>query len=365
MAAPQFVSTDVAAIVTAMVADYEAAVGRTLQPAQAERLLINMFAYREGLVRAAIQDAAEQNLVEFSRAPALDYLGQLVGVTRLAASAAELDITFTLVPGHTGVTIPAGLRVTTTDGKVIFRTKEDTNVNAGVTTAVVLCECDTPGTAGNGYTVGTITNILDPQPYLVSATNAGQSAGGADAEDDTALRRRIQLAPGQFSNAGSESAYRYWAFTANPGIIDVAVVSPHPGEVNVYPLMEDGNTTPTQVLDAVNAAVNSEKVRPLTDLVLVLSPDRITYSLNVQLQVYDTADNATVEAAATAALEAFTLAKRQRLGQDVIGSAVIASATVDGVYKVTLVGFTDVIVTPTEFAACTSITVSITASVPG
>uniref|UniRef100_A0A1A9WW60 Collar domain-containing protein n=1 Tax=Glossina brevipalpis TaxID=37001 RepID=A0A1A9WW60_9MUSC len=61
-----------------MIAWYEKVSGKTLYPAQDERLLINLIAYREALVRLAIQDTAEQNLVAFARAPMLDYLGELV-----------------------------------------------------------------------------------------------------------------------------------------------------------------------------------------------------------------------------------------------------------------------------------------------
>lgn len=71
---PQFVNADAQAITREMIAAYEAASGKTLWPAQAERLLIDLFAYQETLVRSAIQSAAEQNLVAFARAPMLDYL---------------------------------------------------------------------------------------------------------------------------------------------------------------------------------------------------------------------------------------------------------------------------------------------------
>ncbi|MGH8115480.1 MAG: hypothetical protein ACREPS_10585, partial [Rhodanobacteraceae bacterium] len=48
-------------ILADMVATFQAAAGRTLQPAQVERLLINLYAYRESLVRNAIQYAGQQN----------------------------------------------------------------------------------------------------------------------------------------------------------------------------------------------------------------------------------------------------------------------------------------------------------------
>jgi len=78
-----------AAITAELIAQYQAATGKTLHPAQIEHLLIDLIAYRETLLRAAINDAARQNLVRFARAPMLDYLGELMGVTRLAGEGDE------------------------------------------------------------------------------------------------------------------------------------------------------------------------------------------------------------------------------------------------------------------------------------
>lgn len=69
IAEPDFIDRDPAQITSEMIAQYEEASGKKLYPAQAERLLIDLFAYRENLVRIAIQEAAKQNLV-FPRAHA-------------------------------------------------------------------------------------------------------------------------------------------------------------------------------------------------------------------------------------------------------------------------------------------------------
>ncbi len=76
---PAFVSDasglDPNLILADMVAEFETAAGRTLQPAQVERLLINLYAYRESLVRNAIQYAGQQNLLAYATLPMIDYLG--------------------------------------------------------------------------------------------------------------------------------------------------------------------------------------------------------------------------------------------------------------------------------------------------
>lgn len=80
---PNFVDRDVSAIVADVVAGFEKETGRTLYPAQVERLMANIIAYRESLLREAIQDAAKLNLVRYSRAPIIDMLGENIGVVRL------------------------------------------------------------------------------------------------------------------------------------------------------------------------------------------------------------------------------------------------------------------------------------------
>jgi len=367
MATPNFIERDVNLIVAEMIADMEQRLGKTLQPAQVERLLINAFAYRESLVRERIQYAALQNLVEFSNAPVLDYLGELVGVTRLSASSASVQLVFTLVAIHGGVTIPAGMRVSTIDGVAVFTVSTDVVVAPGVTSASVVGISVTSGTAANGYAVGSVSQIMDPLAYVSAVTNSTVSGGGAEQESDEALRARIKLAPSSFSNAGSRGAYEYFAFGASPSIIDVSVLGPNdtpatpPGEVHIYPLMADGSTTPGTVLTEVESAVNDEKVRPLTDAVSVFAPTRIDYDVEVEVVIYTTADPTDVQAAIEAKLNAHVLAKRQKIGQDIKRTQLNAQAMIDGVFDVTIVQpASDILIDATEFAYCNSVTVTVT-----
>jgi len=66
---PKFIETDQQAVLESCIQEYENLTGRTLYPAQSERLLINLIAYREHLVRVGIQEAAKQNLVRYANAP--------------------------------------------------------------------------------------------------------------------------------------------------------------------------------------------------------------------------------------------------------------------------------------------------------
>jgi phage-related baseplate assembly protein len=363
---PVFLSEDSAEIVREMVAAYETETGRTVQPADIERLIINAVAYREQLLRTAINDAARQNLVAYARFPMLDYLGQLVGVTRLAAAPALTTIRFILISGHTGVTIPIGLRVASSDGKVIFATLESVDVAPGTTTVDIECEAQAVGTGGNGFAAASITTILDPQAWLVSASNQTETAGGSSEETDDALRARIMLAPASFSNAGSKGAYEYWARTASPSIIDVAVINPNPGDVDIYPLVAGGIETPAPVLALVEAACNDERIRPLTDLVTVISPTKVNYTITVNVILI----TGTVEADAVElieeALQDLADTKLLRMGRDITPAEIIRAAMIDGVYSVSVAAPASIVeIDPTEFGFCTAITVNVTGTNDG
>jgi phage-related baseplate assembly protein len=365
MAAPEFISNDLAAIAAEINALYQDSAGVTLFPAQAEQTMLNTFIYREALLRAKIQYLWEQNLVDYAIGINLDNLGALLGVTRNDASAATCTLQFDIITGHGGVTIPAGTRVGSTDGQKVFRTVTATTIPVGIYTAFVQAESTIEGTSSNGFIIGSLSNLLDPLAFVTVVSNANVTAGGADIEDDDTLRTRIRLAPNTFSNAGSYGAYRFFALSANANIVDVAITSSIPGNVELFPLMNDGSTTPQQVLDQVYNACNDEKIRPLTDRVLTYSPTVINYDIVADLTIYNTAIGSDVQAAAIAALQAFADLRRKTLGQDITDSQIIRQIQIEGVYKVELVGWSDLIVNDTEFPYCGSITVNIVGSVNG
>ena len=191
-------------ILADMIAAFEAAAGRTLQPAQVERLLINLYAYRESLVRNAIQYAGQQNLLAFANFPMLDYLGALVGVTRLSSQGATTTLQFTLInPLTVALTIPAGTFAGTNDGQFAFATNTPLVIAPGQTTGSVGATATTAGAAANGYLPGQVNVQLNPNAAIASVTNTVVTGGGATPESDDHLRARIQAAPSQFSVAGS------------------------------------------------------------------------------------------------------------------------------------------------------------------
>lgn len=86
---PVFIDHDPAAVAARLAASFESTMGRTLQPAQPERLFLDWVAYQLALQRIAVQDAGEQTLLAYARGAALDHLGALLGVARLAGETDE------------------------------------------------------------------------------------------------------------------------------------------------------------------------------------------------------------------------------------------------------------------------------------
>lgn len=356
----QFISEDPAAAVAELKAVLEEELNRQIAPADVEMLLINAFAYREGVLRAAVNDAARLSLVRFSRGVALEELGRLVGVNRLPASRALVSLQFQIIAGHTGITIPQGLRVQSTDGKAMFETMEAVVVSPGTYAATVRAACASAGLVGNGYGLNTINIILDPKPYLMGVQNIDLSSGGADQETDDKLRERIELAPSSFSVAGPKDAYKFFAKSASSSIADVAVTSPVPGQVNIYPLLNGGALPTEALLDQVYAICNSEKIRPLTDTVVVDSPTVQEYAINVELTVLTNAVNLGIDVQAQAALQAWVDARKSRMGIDVVKARLQSLSMVEGTYNADVVSpASDIVVSEEVYTKCTGITVSI------
>lgn len=334
--APSFIDRDPAAITAEMVASVETLLGKTLYPAQGERLMIDFFAYRESLVREAINDAATQNLVRYARAPMLDELGLLVGVARLEATPAKTTVRLALSAAPSGsVAIPAGWRVAT-GGGVQFQTLVETVVPAGAMVVDLAVRAVETGSAGNGYLPGQINTVVDVVALsIASVANLATTSGGAAAEDDERLRTRIMLAPESFSTAGSVGAYRFHALRAHPDIIDVAVLSPSPGVVSLYPLLSSGQPGPP-VLEAVLATCSSEKVRPLCDTVQALPPEAVDYAIVAELTLKTTANASVTLEAANAAAAVYAARLSGGLGRDIVPSQIIAALSLSGVYQVSL-----------------------------
>lgn len=156
-------------------------------------------------------------------------------------------------------------------------------------------------------------------------------------ESDADFRARILLAPHSFSVAGPERAYVYHALSASGDVLDASATSPSPGQVVVSVLSRTGDgTAPQPTLDAVEAVLTADAVRPLTDEVIVQSAEIVEFEIEANVWLYAGPDSALIIDTAEASLDAY-LAKARRLGRDIPRSALIAAIHVAGVQRVELV----------------------------
>jgi phage-related baseplate assembly protein len=368
---PQFVSDsdglDPNLILADMVAEFEAAAGRTLFPAQVERLLINLYAYPESLVRNAIQYTGQQNLLAFASFPMLDYLGQLLGVTRLPAQSATTTIQFTLADAlGVSYTIPGQILVGTSDGQFAFATDADLTIAAGTLTGTVSASATVSGSSANGYLAGQIAILLSPNAIIESAMSTTVSSGGSAPETDDHLRARIQAAPNSFSVAGPEGAYRYFALSTDSTIADAQVLSPAPGQVNVCiltgPVIQQPAPSPNphgtasiSLITKVIAALSADDVRPLTDTVTVTPVHEIDYAIAGTITLFADAEPVSTMASVNAAAANFAVALASRIQRDIVPSQIIEALSVPGVYEVTLVSPPYTSLEAGQWANCTEI----------
>lgn len=278
----------------------------------------------------------KQNLLKYAVGGNLDNIAALTETERLPASAAMTTIKITLSEARDNeVIVPQGTRVSTADG-IYFALSEAVIIPARNTAATGAAVCTETGDIGNGYLPGEINQIVDPVAYVAAMTNTTQSEGGSDEEDDESLRERAHEAPEQFSVAGPEGAYQYHAKSINSAITDVAVTSPSPGIVNVYPLLDGGEIPGEELLQEVEERLSDKTIRPLTDNVEVKAPEEVSYNIagTYYIDSNDMNQATDIQARVTEAVNEYVLWQKSKLGRDINPSKLISMVMAAGVKRV-------------------------------
>jgi phage-related baseplate assembly protein len=361
---PQYVTRDASQILAECIASYEASAGRTLLPTQVERLVIDLIVYREMLMRAALQDAAKQNLLKYSRYPMIDLLAEIVGTDRIPARPATVPLRWSIAaPAGSPQVIPSGTKVRTKNRRAVFVLLADATIATGATYVDTVATCEAPGIVGNGYGPGSI-ELVAAAPFPLTLTVLAESGGGAPSESTDALRARVPTVLDTRAAAGPKEAYEAHARGAHVDVIDVVALTPSPGLVRIVVLPRAGSV-PATVVAAVEAAVTAPNVKPMTDTVAVEAAVAVTYAITGTLEVapgLTTEEETAIVAAATASATAFAAERAAGLGRSVALSQAYVALSVSGVISVpslSLGGPSTVVVPADQVADCTAINVVI------
>lgn len=265
-----------------------------------------------------LDNAAKMNLLKYSRGSFLDQVAALRGVQRDKGACAMATLRFAVddvMPS--AITIPVGTKVS--GNGIVFATTEVGEIKAGQESVDIPAQCTELGKKGNGYLPGEISRMVDTIPFVDTATNITETAGGTDEETDDHLADRVYHAPSAYSVAGPADAYAYYAKAANPLIEDVYVSSPAPTEVEVRLSMQGGRLPSEELIASVTEYLSARDRRPLTDKVKVLAPDTVTYNIDLTYYIADAQKAVALEIQKKVqdAIESYILWQNSKIGKDI------------------------------------------------
>lgn len=160
----------------------------------------------------------------------------------------------------------------------------------------------------------------------------------AEMESDEAYRARLYASWDELSTAGPGPAYESLALGVDADIAAAKATSPAPREVVVYLLSHSNNgTASASLVTQVNDLLNSDDVRPITDLVTVQAAAITTVNVVASLTLVagtNSVGSAEILANANAAMA--SLQARREIGKPLEISQIYAALHVAGVYSVSL-----------------------------
>lgn len=247
-----------------------------------------LYGYLDWIARMAVPFTAE--------AEYLEAWASLAGVTRKPATQAAGTATFT---GTTGATLPTSTVALSNDGRRYLVTAGAAVGGGGTVTVPV--QAEDAGAAGNLALAAPLTLATAVAGVLATGSVASAIVGGADMEDDAALRTRMLQAFAAAPQGGAAADYIGWAL-AVPGVTRawVAANGAGAGTVVVYVMLDDVRSagdgfpvgtdgTATEETRGTGAATGDQllvadalhPLRPVTALVYVVAPTALPVDLTV------------------------------------------------------------------------------------
>lgn len=336
----EFVNKSAEGLLEEYVAEMEQALGRTIGKADPLRVVAGWAASVDAQLYEVLNQTAKLNVPRFAFGDYLDSLAENFyhGLTRLEESSAQTTLRFTLsTESEKETPVPVGTRVTTADS-VVFETTETKYIKAGELFVDVPAQCSVAGTLGNGYRPGEIDRPVDNDTVrnFQSVVNITASEGGSAEETDEAFYQRMRLSQGAYSTAGATDSYIYHAYSANPLVSGVRVVSPEKGVVEVYVMLRDSQIPGEEMLEEIRQYLSEDTRRPLTDCVTVKAPN--AHGFQVEVVWYAEKNSGisrqSLEEAVELAVDEYIAWQTAQIGRDINPSYLIQLLMEAGVKRV-------------------------------
>lgn len=264
-----------------------------------------LYAQAEWLARQCFPQTAQGEFLERHAA--------LRGLERREAVQAEGLIRFTVdQPAAADLTIPAGT-VCATAGAVRFETGEAAVLPAGETGVTVAAKAVEPGVAGN-VPAGSILLMAVPPVGVSRCVNPAAFSGGADAEGEESLRRRVMETYKRMPNGANTAFYEQGALSFDQ--VAACTVLPRArgrGTVDVVVATQAG-LPGAELLEELGGYFQSR--REIAVDVEVKAPTAKGVAVKVKVTPEEGADGQKVKAGVETALRAFF--SGERLSQDVL-----------------------------------------------
>lgn len=195
---------------------------------------------------------------------------------------------------------------------------------------------------------------------IIPADNTAVPPVAAVMEGDDSLRERAQMAMEGLSVAGPRNAYIFHARSADGRVADAWADSPSPAEavVTVQSALGTGVAS-AELLAIVTAYLSDEDRRPLADRLTVQSATVLAYQVEAVLHLNTVGPEAEPIRAAAEARLAALVTQRRRLGLEVNRSALDAALHIEGVKRVDLIDWADIVATREQAPYCTGYSVTV------
>lgn len=334
----EFVDTNTEALVNKLIAGYEEITGRTLYPADPVRAFILWLASVIVQERVNINESAKQNLPRYAEGTNLDSLSEIFHNTyRLEPTAAGTTLGFYITTTLEEDYIITDTLEVTVDGYISFATTGYLIFKAGENYAEVSAVCTEAGTTGNGFAPGQVNKLVsDEFLYFKEVSNITETAGGSEAETDTAFYNRLRESEETYTTAGPKGSYIYHSKSVSSQISDVSAESPTPGVVDIRIMLYGGKLPSEELIKKVQEHLSADDIRPMTDKVTVAAPTTIEFNINATYYIATdkAASTAEIKRAVELATENYILWQTSKMGRDINPSYFNAMLMESGIKRV-------------------------------